>query len=213
MVDILIQELKKQPEFLRLLEKAWGTFYFEGSGPDIGIRRENFFRIALEEELGLEVREAPSLERQVDFYVIINGKEHAYSLKTMENVGTLKVSWDSFPDVERLKQAARSFRFQVPIIFIYREGVCVFEVEDLERIREELGFDSFWWIPQQETNPRGFGIRSGAVRKLIEVAKQKGNFIEISGERIDNEWARREYFKRWYKTIKEFVKDLDKILR
>lgn len=144
----------------------------------------------------LEVREAPSLERQVDFYVVINGKEHAYSLKTMENVGTLKVSWDSFPDVERLKQAAGSFRFQVQIIFIYREGVCVFEVEDLERIRKELGFDNFWWIPPQETNPRGFGIRSEAVRKLMEMAKQRGNFIEISGERIDDERARREYFKK-----------------
>jgi len=212
MTDPLIRRIKKKPDFIRLLEKAWGIFYFEGSGPDIGIRRESFFKEALKEELGLKIREAPTLERQVDFYIQIDKKWHPYSLKTMESIGTLKVSWNSFPDVERLREAARSFKFKAPIIFIYRNGICVFEVEDLERVRRELGFASFWAIPRQEVNPRGFGIRSGALRKLIEIAKQKGNFIEITGERIEDENARKEYFKRWFKFIKEFIKDLPRIL-
>ena len=67
MSDPLIQKIRKR--FLELLGKALGIFYFEGHGPDIGIRRQNFLRIAFEEELGLKIREAPSLERQVDFYI------------------------------------------------------------------------------------------------------------------------------------------------
>ena len=31
---------------------------------------------------------------------------------------------------------------------------------------------------------------------MMEMAKQRGNFMEISGERIDDERARREYFKK-----------------
>jgi len=212
MVDPLIQRIKEKPELVRLLEKAWGIFYFEGSGPDIGIRRENFFRVALEEELGLNVKEAPSLERQVDFYVKIDEEWRPYSLKTMESVGTLKVSWDSYPDVSRLKEAARKFVFKAPIIFICRDGIYVFEIEDLEDVRYRLGFDSFWAIPRQEVNPRGFGITSKAVRELMKIAELKGNFVKITGERVENERARREYFRRWYRLIKDFVRDLPRIL-
>ena len=212
MPDPLILLIKSKPTFVELLEKAWGVFYFEGSGPDIGIRRENFFRTALEEELGLNVREAPPLERQVDFYVNIGGKWRPYSLKTMEKVGTLKVSWDSYPDVNKLKEAARKFVFKAPIIFICRDGIYVFEVDDIEDVRNKLGFDLFWDIPSQEVNPRGFGISSRAVRELMAIAERKGNFIRLSGMRIEDERARKEYFKRWFKLIKDFVRDLPRIL-
>ncbi|MDF2957840.1 MAG: hypothetical protein OD814_001462 [Candidatus Alkanophagales archaeon MCA70_species_1] len=89
-------------------------FYFEGSSPDVGLRRQNFIRMALEKELGLEVEEAQPLERQVDLIVKTNDKK-AYSLKTMEKLrGDLKVSWNSYPSVERLKKAAENFKFEVP---------------------------------------------------------------------------------------------------
>ncbi len=54
MVDPLIQRMRENKRFLELLERVWGIFYFEGSGPDIGIRRENFIKEAIKEELNLE---------------------------------------------------------------------------------------------------------------------------------------------------------------
>ena len=44
MVDPLIQRMRENKRFLELLERVWGILYFEGSGPDIGIRRENFIK-------------------------------------------------------------------------------------------------------------------------------------------------------------------------
>ena len=210
MIDPLIQRIKKNKKFLELLEKAWGVFYFEGSGPDIGIRRENFIKEAIREELKLEVVEKPSLERQVDFYIKFDD-ERSYSLKTMETIGTLKVAWNSYPDIERLKEAARRFRFKVPILFIYSGGICVFEVEDIENLRREMKFEDFWWIPRRETNPRGFGINTNAVRRLVEIAKDKGNYVKIESRRIEDEKLRREYFKRWYNFMKSFIDYLSRI--
>lgn len=196
--------MKSNKRFLELLEAAWGLFYFEGSSPDVGLRRQNFIRMALEKELGLEVEEAQPLERQVDLIVKTNDKK-AYSLKTMESVGTLKVSWNSYPDVERLKEAAKNFEFKAPILFIHREGIYVFEVDDIEEVRRELGFDGFWSIPSREVNPRGFGIKSGAVRRLMRIAEEKGNFIRIEGMRLEDEEIRKKYFEWWYEFVKGFA--------
>ncbi len=211
MVDPLIQRMRENKRFLELLERVWGIFYFEGSGPDIGIRRENFIKEAIREELNLDIVERPSLERQIDFHIKFDD-ERSYSLKTMERLGTLKVAWNSYPDIERLKEAARSFKFKTPILFVYGGGICVFDVEDIERVRRELGFEGFWWIPRRETNPRGFGIRREALERLIEIAKRKNNHIEISPIRIEDEELRREYFKRWYQFMKDFAEYLSRKL-
>jgi len=211
MSDPLIQKIRKNKRFLELLGKAWGIFYFEGHGPDIGIRRQNFLRIAFEEELGLKIREAPSLERQVDFYIKINESDLPYSVKTTEDIGTLKVAWNSYPDVERLKEAARKFSFRSPILYVYKDGICVFEADDIENLRRRLGFDDFWSIPRREVNPRGFGINGRAIRELVEMAKKKGNFVKITSVRMEDEEVRKEYFRRWYRFIKNFIKDLDEL--
>jgi len=212
MVDPLIQRMRENKRFLEWLERVWGILYFEGSGPDIGIRRENFIKEAIREELKLNIEERPSLERQIDFYIKFDD-ERSYSLKTMETVGTLKVAWNSYPDIERLKIAAGSFQFKTPILFVYGEGICVFDVDDIERVRRELGFENFWWIPRRETNPRGFGVRSSAVERLIEIAKRKGNHIKISTIRIEDEELKREYFRQWFKFMKSFAEYLSRKLR
>jgi len=91
-VDPLIQLLKSKPSVLDLLGRIWEILYIEGSTPDIGKRREHVIRIILEEELGLKVRPAPSMEREWDFSVVIGGEERKYSLKTAEVVTTIKVA-------------------------------------------------------------------------------------------------------------------------
>ena len=63
---------------------------------------------------------------------------------------------------------------------VHGGGICVFDVVNIERVRREQGFEGFWWIPHEETNPRGFGIRREALGRLIEIAKRKDNHIEIS---------------------------------
>lgn len=181
-----------------------GLVLFRGEQSRRGVRRQNFIRMALEKELGLEVEEAQPLERQVDLIVKTNDKK-AYSLKTMESVGTLKVAWNSYPDIERLKEAAKNFEFKAPILFVHREGIYVFEVEDIEEVRRELGFDGFWSIPSRGVNPRGFGIKSRAVRRLMRIAEEKGNFIRIEGMRLEDEEIRKKYFEWWYEFVKGFA--------
>jgi len=62
-MDPLVKLLKNKPEALKILGSAWDVLYIEGSSPDVGKRRENFFRLLLEKEFGLDVRNAPSTER------------------------------------------------------------------------------------------------------------------------------------------------------
>ena len=89
MVDPLIQRMRENKRFLELLERVWGIFYFEGSGPDIGIRRENFIKEAIKEELNLDIVERPSLERQIDFHIKFDD-ERSYSLKNNGEAGHLE---------------------------------------------------------------------------------------------------------------------------
>ncbi|MDF2957841.1 MAG: hypothetical protein OD814_001463 [Candidatus Alkanophagales archaeon MCA70_species_1] len=92
-----------------------------------------------------------------------------------------------------------------PILFVYKDGICVFEVDDIEKVRGELGFDDFWDIPREEENPRGFGIKSKAVKRLIMIAKEKGNFVRMKGMRLEDEKTKEEYFEKWYEFVKGFA--------
>ena len=80
----------------------------------------------------------------------------------------------SFPSIDR----ARKFQFKYPILYITgnrrerEDSIYVFEIDDLEELREEMK-DEMWWIPGEETNPRGFGIKAEAVRRLMEKARSE----------------------------------------
>jgi len=204
--DPLIQFLKSRPNVLELLGRIWEILYIEGSSPDIGKRRENVVQEALKEELGLKVNPAPSMEREWDFSVLIEGEERKYNLKTTENITTVKVAWNGYPSMER----ALRFQFNYPILYITgnrREkeiSVYVFEVEDLEELKKEMK-DDMWWIPKSGTNPRGFGIKAEAVKRLIEKARNKGNFMSMKYQRIDIDSIKEKYWKSWYSMLKKLA--------
>jgi hypothetical protein len=204
--DPLIQLLKNRLDILILLGKMWDILYMEGSTPDIGIRRQHLIRIMLEEELGLKVTQSAPLEREWDLSIIINGKEIRYSLNTMERIGTLKVAWNGFPSIER----ARRFQFRYPILYVSgsrkdrRISIYVFDVNDLEELREKSG-DSIWWIPKDITNPRGFGIKVNALRILMDMAREKGNHVEATYNPVDLSLIETRYWRLWYKMLKELI--------
>ncbi|WP_125672600.1 hypothetical protein [Candidatus Methanodesulfokora washburnensis] len=204
--DPLVRLLKSRPDVLELLGRIWEILYIEGSSPDIGKRREDVIREMLREEFGLEVKSAPSTEREWDFYVIIEGKENRYSLKTTEDIAVIKVAWNGFPSIDR----ARKFQFKYPILYITgnrreREvSIYVFEIDDLEELREEMK-DEMWWIPRGETNPRGFGIKAEAVRRLMEKARNKGNFVSVNYNPINTDIVKERYWRIWYNMLKKLA--------
>lgn len=204
--DPLIRLLQQKPEALKLLGRVWDILYIEGRGPEVGKRRENFIKEMLRREFGLQVTSAPPMERGWDFSIVIGGVVKKYSLKTAEGSSTMKVAWNGFPSIER----ARRFRFEHPIIYVdmnRRNGeisVYVFEVDDLEELKKKMG-DGMWWIPKKETNPRGFGINTTAVKKLMEKAKEKGNFVSSKYDPIDISKIKEEYWKNLYNTLKELA--------
>jgi hypothetical protein len=186
----------------------WDVLYIEGSTPDIGIRRQHLLCIMLEEELGLKVTQAPSLEREWDISIMIEGEERKYSLKTTERISVIKVAWNGFPSIER----ARRFQFKYPILYISgnrkekKISIYVFEVNDLEGLKNEIG-DSMWWIPKNETNPRGFGININALKILMTKAKEKGNFMEIEYQPVDLNIIKKKYWKTWYNALKKLISE------
>lgn len=205
-MDDIIRLLRSKPDVLDLLGRFWDILYIEGSSPDIGKRRELIIRVLLEVEFGLKVIPAPPTERDWDFQVIFSeNRRQFYSLKTTEAIATLKVAWNGYPSIER----ARMFKFKYPILYVTADrrkklvSVYVFEVEDLETLRREMG-DEMWWIPKAGTNPRGFGINVKSVRRLIEIANEKGNAVTGSYTPIDLKSLEREYWMKWY----NFLKDL-----
>jgi len=205
-IDLIIKVLKKKPEVLELLGRVWEMLYIEGSTPDIGKRRENFIRMFLKKEFGLEVTPAPSMERKYDFEITINNEKRKYSLKTTESITTIKVAWNGFPSLER----ARKFKFEYPILYVTGDrskkkiSIYVFDVEDLEKLKEEMG-DSMWWIPEEDTNPRGFGLSKRAVEKLMEIAKVKGNYIAWIYNPIDVNAIKERYWNEWYNLLKKLA--------
>ena len=206
MEDPLIKLFKSKPSVLELLGRVWEILYIEGSTPDIGKRRENFVRELLKEEFGLQIKTAPPLEREWDFSVAIEGKERKYNFKTTEEISTLKVAWNGFPSKERIEK----FRFENPILYVVGDkkekaiSVCVFELDDLEELKKEMGTE-MWWIPKSGTNPRGFGINTQAVRRLIEKAKRKGNFVAVKYKPVDVKTIESRYWKSWYEMLKKLA--------
>jgi len=207
-IDPLIQLLKSKPKVLELLGRIWELLYIEGSTPDIGKRREHVIRIMLEEELKLKVLPAPPMEREWDFSIMIEGEERRYSLKTTEDITTIKVAWNGYPSIER----AQRFEFKYPILYICgnrKKGelsVYVFDVDDLVNLKKELG-NSMWWIPKSNTNPRGFGIDSKAVKVLIGKAMEKDNFVTVRYQHIDINTVEKKYWKSWYCMLKELASE------
>jgi len=205
-MDPLIQLLRKKPWVLELFGRIWEILYIEGSTPDIGKRREHVIRVMLQEEFGIKVNQAPPMEREWDFSIIINNKERRYSLKTTENITTVKVAWNGFPSIER----ARKFQFKYPILYVTGDrkekeiSFYVFEPEDLDELKEELG-DDMWWIPKSGTNPRGFGLNSRAVKRLINKATEKSNCIRTKYGPIDVSSMENKYWKNWYNVLKKLA--------
>ncbi|MFP3195945.1 MAG: ThaI family type II restriction endonuclease [Caldivirga sp.] len=205
-IDPLIHLLKNRLDVLQLLGRIWDILYIEGNAPDIGKRRENVVKELLRKELGLTVKSAPATERGWDLSVIIEGEERRYSLKTSEDISVMKVAWNGYPSLDR----ARQYKFTYPILYVTRDkrksriSIYVFELEDLEELREELG-DTIWWIPKQGTNPRGFGIRAEAIRKLINRAEEKGNFAAANYTPINVDSIRDEYWNGWYNLLKSLA--------
>jgi len=83
-------------------------------------------------------------------------------------------------------------------------AVYVFEPEDLNKLKEELG-DDMWWIPRSGTNPRGFGINSHAVKRLIEKAVEKSNYIRTKYKPIDVNSIANNYWRSWYNVLKNLA--------
>jgi len=189
----------------KLIGVVWDLLYIEGRRPDVGARREHFVRTILRKELGLNITAAPELDRQLDFYVEIEGKQYPVSVKTLENIGVLKVAWNGHPSRDR----AEEFEFSIPILFLTRSGggFYLFELDDIKKVRAELIFDAFWQ-PFADTsgNPRGFGIKGQAVRKLMKIAKEKGNFVEVPFQEIIVDGKIKElYFNKWYNMLLELA--------
>ncbi len=107
-------------------------------------------------------------------------------------------------------ERARKFEFKYPTLYVTanrKEKVIsayVFEIEDLESIKREIG-DNIWWIPKSGTNPRGFGINTRSVKRLIEIAKAKDNAITTKYMPINMERLKREYWKKWYNLLKNLA--------
>lgn len=220
-MDPLIELLaeKKQNDVLKILCYAWDVLYIEGRSPDVGKRRENLLRLILENELKLKVSVAPSTLKDWDISVKIGNEERRYSVKTREDCGIVKVAWNGFPSYER----ARRYEFKAPILYIIRSrhedrknevSVFVFEIEDIEHVKKKLG-DKFWWIPQNRTNPRGFGLSKEAINELINVAKRKGNYVSDVCESVELnlEKITEAYWNGWYNLVRRLALELSNIAR
>lgn len=189
----------------KLIGVVWDLLYIEGRRPDVGVRREHFVRTILKKELGYHITTTPELDRQLDFLVEIEGKQHPISVKTLEKIGVLKVAWDGHPSRDR----AEEFVFNIPILFLTRSGrgFYLIDLDDIKQVRAELPFDDFWQTFEDRSgNPRGFGIKGRAVRGLMEIAEEKGNFVEVPFQEIAvDEKIKELYFNKWYNMLLEIA--------
>ena len=208
--DPIIKLFEENPDTLELLGRVWELLYIESSTPDIGKRRENFLKLLLRYEFGFIVEDAPDTERFWDFRIKINQDWYHYNMKTAEKAGTIKVAWDGFPSVER----AESFSFKYPILYIVgnrsvkRIEVYVFSTELIYEVKNSMEQAKlpFWWIPKNTTNPRGFGLSSEAVSKLIERSKKERNYVEKTYH-FKNSLKKisEEYWRDWYYLLKKLA--------
>jgi len=206
-IDPLIRLFKQRLDAIELLGRVWELLYIEGSAPDIGKRRENFIKLLLRYEFGLEVESAPDTERSWDFKVKIGSHWYTYSLKTTEKPATVKVAWNGFPSWER----AELFSFEYPMLYVTgnrstkKIDMYVFTPTLINRIRDDMGRD-FWWIPKNNTNPRGFGISVKAIRRLMEEAKREGNHVGKHYKPVvDLRQAVEGYWRGWYQLLKRLA--------
>lgn len=68
--------------------------------------------------------------------------------------------------------------------------------------------EEYYSLPSSNTNPRGFGLKSSTVKRLIELSKKEENYLEIDYKPFPVELilkAKEEYFKGWYDLIKELI--------
>ena len=206
-MDPLIKLFRQRIDTLELLGRVWELLYIEGNAPDVGKRRENFIKLLLRYEFGLEVESAPDTERSWDFKVKIGEQWYTYSLKTTERPTTVKVAWNGFPSWER----AESFSFDYPILYVTgdrsakRIDVYVFTPSLIDRVRTSMG-RNFWWMPKGGTNPRGFGISTKAVRRLMEEAEKEGNHVGKKYTPVrDLRQAVEGYWEGWYNLLKKLA--------
>ncbi|MEM1679560.1 MAG: hypothetical protein QXY26_08435 [Ignisphaera sp.] len=205
-MDPLIKLLKEKPDALKILCSAWNILYIEGHGPDVGKRRENLLRMIFEKELGLKVDVSSSTERGWDISVTVGKEKRMYSVKTSEGLREVKVAWNGYPSIERAKE----YKFTAPILYVIRDrsnneiSVFVFELEDIKKLREELG-DNMWWIPKEGTNPRGFGLSKSAIEKLIDIAKNKDNYVSCTCQPVDLKKIAKDYWDGWYNLVKNLA--------
>ncbi|WP_456327974.1 hypothetical protein [Archaeoglobus sp.] len=210
-MDLIISLFKSNEQALEILGRAWEILYIEGSSPDVGKRREHFFRLLLEKEFNLKVIPTPPTAKEVDFYIETNKGKIGYSLKTTEGISTIKLSWDSFPGLskEEILKKAEKYPFTCPIVYVQGDrkrkkiAIYIFEPEDVELAKIEC--KNFWWIPKTGTNPRGYGISSRGVRFLIDMAKKKENYVEKKYIPPNVEMLKDEYWAKWYSLIKELA--------
>lgn len=206
-IDPLIKLFKQRLDTVELLGRVWELLYIEGSAPDVGKRRENFIKLLLRYEFGLKVESAPDTERSWDFKVKIGNHWYTYSLKTTERPTTVKVAWNGFPSWER----AESFSFEYPILYVTGDrsakkiDIYVFTPALISRVRDDMGRD-FWWIPRGGTNPRGFGISTRAIRRLMEEAEREGNHVGKTYKPVtDLRQAVEGYWRGWYHLLKKLA--------
>ncbi len=212
--DIIIHLFEDKMEYLKLLGRAWEVLYFEGHSPDVGKRRENFIIQMLKKEFGLNIEQAPDTEREWDFKIVFsNRSERYYNLKTTEGYTTVKLAWDGFPTIDRIL----NFEFHYNILYVvgnkqeHTIEMSVIDIEDLKEIQRkttEETLSEYWWIPKSGTNPRGFGLNTKTVKKLVDKAKLKGNYIKTGYEPIPPikiEELRDKYFEEWYELIKRIA--------
>ncbi|GAB6102287.1 hypothetical protein JCM16138_15100 [Thermococcus atlanticus] len=212
--DIIIQLFENNMEYLKLLGRAWEVLYFEGHSPDVGKRRENFIIQMLKKEFNLNIIQALDTEREWDFKIILEDKtERYYNLKTTEGYSTVKLAWDGFPTVERIL----NFKFHYNILYVvgnkkeHTIEMSVISIDDLKEIQRkttEKTIGDYWWIPRSGTNPRGFGLNTKTVKRLVEKAKERGNHIKTSYDPVPpakiNE-LKDKYFEEWYELVKKIA--------
>jgi len=206
-VDLLIRLFKQRPDTLELLGRVWELLYIEGRAPDVGKRRENFIKLLLKYEFGLEVESAPDTERSWDFRVRVGSQWRTYSLKTTERLAIVKVAWNGFPSWERVE----SFSFEYPILYVTGDSsvkkidIYVFTPMLISRVRDDMSRD-FWWVPSSSTNPRGFGISTRAIRRLMMEAMREGNHVGKTYRPISGlEQAVEDYWRGWYHLLKKLA--------
>lgn len=217
--DFMIEVLRRNVLPLKAFGRAWQLLYEIYGGrapPDIGKIREQIFIKMLEEEYLLKVLECQPTEREADVVIYFeNGSEVTYSIKSSEvcvrenglpSAVPVKVAWDNFPTDD--KKSRFVFRYDILLLLGSKRHnklfVVVLKKEDLNSMKTRLGYEQFFTKTKADKNPRGFGIKGSVVRKLIDEARKKGNFIGVEYPPISEDIKasfRSKYLRTMYDCI------------